>query len=175
METLLKVVAGFREKKIEVPRIMTAGSLTFDLDLAYLYPRIGQETFLQVSPGTWIYWDSEYNRLMPGGFEFAALILAQVIDTSTNNRITLNLGHKRWGADRGPVDLFSRSDLKVVSFNEEHTVLQVETDKSFKIGDYLLIVPKHVCSTVNLFEFFSVIGEDGTVERSEEPVDGRNR
>ncbi len=175
METLLKVMATFRKNKITVPRLITAGSLTFCLDLAYLYPKIGKETHLQVSPGTWIYWDSEYDRLMPGGFEFAALIVTQVIDISENNRIILNLGHKRWGADRGPVDLFSHSDLRVVSFNEEHTVLQNGSKDSFKIGDYILIVPKHVCSTVNLYEYFTVIGESGAIENLEVPVDGRNR
>jgi D-serine deaminase-like pyridoxal phosphate-dependent protein len=175
MQALLRVVAAFKRNTVTVPRIMVAGSLTFNLDLAYLYPRIGEQTLLQVSPGTWIYWDSEYDRLMPDVFEPAALILAQVIHVGGKNRITLNLGHKRWGADRGPVDCFSHPDLRVVSFNEEHTVLQHEGHNTFQIGDYVLIVPKHVCSTVNLYSYFTVIGENGKIAQLKEPVNGRNK
>jgi len=175
MGNLLSVIHSFETKGVSIPRVIVAGSPTFRIDFEILTNKISENTLIQVSPGTWIYWDSEYDKLMPGEFEMAALILAQVIEVGEENRITLNLGHKRWGTDRGPVEIFSEPGLKVAFFNEEHTVLEWEGKKQFEIGDYVLIVPKHVCSTVNLYEHFVLIDEKGKIEILSSPVDGRNR
>jgi D-serine deaminase-like pyridoxal phosphate-dependent protein len=175
MGLLMEIVHVFLKKGIKIPRVMVAGSPTFQTDFAILYPQLRDKTHLLVSPGTWIYWDSVYDELLPGAFEIAAVILAQVIEVGEDNRITLNLGHKRWGADQGPVDRFSHPGMKVICFNEEHTVLMHDVKTSFQVGDFVLIAPKHVCSTVNLYEYITVIGEEGDIKELESPVDGRNR
>jgi D-serine deaminase-like pyridoxal phosphate-dependent protein len=97
------------------------------------------------------------------------------MDLSPLHRITLNLGHKRWAAERGPVQLFSRAQLKVVSYSEEHTVLEHPAEEKFEVGDYVLIAPRHVCPTVNLYEDFTLMGTHGQIEIASSPVDGRNR
>ena len=66
-----------------------------------------------------------------------------------------------------------------VSASEEHTVLRILPEappatRELAIGAPLLIAPRHVCATVNLWESFRVIGADGRIE-GEQPVDGRNR
>ncbi len=71
--------------------------------------------------------------------------------------------------------MFSREGLEVISTSEEHTVLRSRGDREIQIGESLLIVPRHVCPTVNLWENFAVVGPDGTVEIAACPVDGRNR
>lgn len=174
MGVLLNAVRTFQRKGVAVERVMAAGSVSFLEDLRLLHGRLGNNTRLYVSPGNWVYWDSEYDRLLPGAFEIAAVVLAQVIE-SGRGRITLNCGHKRWGADRGPVDQFSHPALRVVSFSEEHTVLAHPPEVDFHIGDYVLIVPRHACSTVNLYEHFAMIGEEGRMETMDAAVDGRNR
>ncbi len=175
MAKLVELVEWFEKRGVQIPRVVAAGSPTFRLDLEILSRAVSAETLVQVSPGTWILWDSDYEQLSPGEFEIAALILAQVIEVGVTNRITLNLGHKRWAADRGKVQLFSEEDLQVVSFSEEHTVLEHSGRKQFQIGDYVLISPRHVCPTVNLYEDFCVIGPEGEIEIASAPVDGRNR
>jgi len=175
MDVLTNVCITFWENGIEIPRIVTAGSSSFSLDLEIMHDRAGDQSHFQVSPGTWIFGDSECNKRLPNTFEIAAAILAQVMDTGPENRITLNLGHKRWGADRGPVELLSDPDLRVVSFSEEHTVLKSNKKNPCQIGDYILVVPRHVCSTVNLYETFVLIDEDGKIENLHCPVDARNR
>ena len=175
MTILMDVFDDFGKKGVTVPRVITSGSISFREDLSILNERIGRKTFLQVSPGNWIYWDSGYDSIIPGQFEIAATILSQVIDVYGNNQITLNLGHKRWGADRGPVERFSPHGLRVLKYNEEHTILESKTDRRFRIGDYVLIIPKHSCSTVNLYEHFTIIGENGEIKEFDSPVDGRNR
>lgn len=175
MSRLLETVEQFRAQGIAVERIITSGSPAFTHDLAYLSGNAPRDLGFQVSPGTWIYWDSKYDGIIPGLFSFAALILAQIIEVSGENRITLNLGHKRWAADQGPVERFVPEGLRIVLFSEEHTVLEHAPGQRFEIGDYVLIVPKHICPTVNLYEFFTLIGPTGAVLDAAVPVDGRNR
>lgn len=175
MRKLLEVLRAFLARNIAVERIVVAGSPTFELDLKILVREIKNGPLVQVSPGTWIFWDSNYEKLTPGKFEIAALILAQVMDVGSGNRITLNLGHKRWAAESGRIELFSRPGLRVVSFSEEHTVLEHPAEEKFEVGDYVLIAPRHVCPTVNLYEDFSVIDDEGKIAIPSSPVDGRNR
>ncbi len=175
MAQLVELLQAFRSRKIEVERLIAAGSPTFQLDLEFLLQEIQDGPLVQVSPGTWILWDSNYEKMMPGNFEIAALILAQVMDVSSEARITLNLGHKRWAAESGKVELFSRPSLKVISLSEEHTVLVHAEEEPFEIGDYVLISPRHVCPTVNLYEEFTVIDGAGAIAQMASPVDGRNR
>lgn len=175
MAKLVDLLQAFRSRKIEVERIIAAGSPTFQLDLEFLLQEIKDGPLVQVSPGTWILWDSNYEKMMPGNFEIAALLLAQVMDVSSEHRITLNLGHKRWAAESGKIELFSRPSLKVISLSEEHTVLEQAEEEPFEIGDYVLISPRHVCPTVNLYEEFTLIDGAGEIAIMASPVEGRNR
>jgi len=175
MQKLIDVFTVFSQNQVPVERVMAAGSLTFEQDLQILYEHISDRTRVMVSPGTWVYWDTEYDAVLRGKFELAALVLAQVIEVGEDNRLTVNCGHKRWGADRGPVEVFSGEGLRVLSFNEEHTVLTVPASDRYNVGDYILIAPKHVCSTVNLYEYVTLIGKDGKIRELQLPVDARNR
>ena len=143
MNYLLDAAERFTGRGVAVPRIVASGSPAFTHDLTYLSANIPKGIHFQVSPGTWIFWDSKYDGIIPGLFTFAAVILAQVIETGMNTRITLNLGHKRWAADQGPVELFAPAGMKVVLFSEEHTVLEHDPGQSFGIGDYVAIVPRN--------------------------------
>ncbi len=160
---------------IRVERIVVGGSPSFLPDLRELVLRHHVDAQIDVSPGTWVYWDSSYAAKMPGMFEIAALVLAQVMDLPGDGLATLNLGYKRWSIDQGPVQLFSMPGLEVASTNEEHTVLRVPAGTSLHVEDRVWIVPRHICSTVNLWETFTLIGEGGRVETAALPVSGRNR
>ena len=158
-----------------VPLVVAAGSPAFLPDLRALLAA-APESEIEVSPGTWIYWDTNYDRLMPGMFRFAALILARVMDRPGKDRVTLDLGHKRWAIDSGPIERFSVNDLEVIKASEEHTVLKTGgAARALLIGDPVLFVPRHICSTVNLWEEFSIVGPTGEIELPHCPVDGRNR
>ncbi len=161
--------------------VCVAGTPPFIEDLDELVNVHKVDAQVEVSPGTWIYWDTGYDRILPGKFKIAALVFAQVMDRpppreGEGELITLNLGHKGWSIDHGPVELFSLPGLEFVSANEEHTVMRTTEDTPrVTIGDPILIAPQHVCPTVNLWETFAVVGTDGTLENASEPVTSRNR
>jgi D-serine deaminase-like pyridoxal phosphate-dependent protein len=158
-----------------VERIIAGGTPGFLPDLRELVVRHRVDADVRVSPGTWIYWDSAYEKLLPGMFTCAALVLAQVIDGPADDLVTLNVGYKRWAIDQGPVESFSAPGLEVVSTSEEHTVLRAGPGTRLSIEDRVLLAPRHVCPTVNLWETFTLVGPDGRVEAAALPVSGRNR
>ncbi|HHS13001.1 MAG TPA: hypothetical protein ENN03_04450 [bacterium] len=174
MKVLIQVFHECAAAGIPVRRVIAAGSPSFLTDLRLLKRDLPSEVHVQVSPGTWVYWDSGYDTLWPGAFCLAALILARVIDKGPGSRVTLNLGHKRWGADQGPLERFSHPGMRVVSFNEEHMVTVLEKGPGLQVGDYVCAVPRHICPTVNLYERAWLIDEQGRIGRVM-PVDARNR
>ncbi len=172
IETLEEVLDNFYGTGILVPRVILGGTPGLLADLKVLKTKhLPTDIFL--SPGTWIYFDGTAHALMPGTFDIAACILAQVIDCPAPNTATLNLGHKRWAIDQGPIKDFSVPGIKAVSWSEEHTVVTNPGNK-LGYGDYVLIAPKHICSTVNLYSHFAVIKE-GEIIIDNCPVDGRNQ
>jgi len=171
---LFHCINTFDEHKVRIDQVIIGGTPSFIADAEFLqHHRL--PTRIYYSPGTWIYFDSKSQELLPDTFDYAALILAQVIDKPTRDTATLNVGHKRWAVDQGPIKLFSNSGLKALSWNEEHTVVTEPQNTTLSIGDYVLFVPAHVCSTVNLWESFVVINKDGAIVRKDCPVDARNR
>jgi D-serine deaminase-like pyridoxal phosphate-dependent protein len=174
MGLLRDLISKLRKEGIGIPRIIVAGSITYINDFHLLSDAAGSESQLQISPGNWIYWDSGYDAIMPGAFEIAALVLVQAIEVA-ENRVTLNCGHKRWGADRGALQLFSLRNAEVLSYNEEHTVLRTGEERSCCVGDHILLAPRHACSTVNLYDYFVLVDEEGSIVEREVGIEGRNR
>lgn len=174
MARLRKALKQFSDNGVKVPMTIVGGTPGFLLD-AEILRQATLQTQVFYSPGTWVYFDSQSREMLPGTFELAALILAQVIDRPTPSTATLNLGHKRWAVDQGPVELFSVSGMVAESWSEEHTVVAVPQHVEPAIGDYILVAPRHVCPTVNLWEHFVVVNANGEVEDVAVPVDARNR
>jgi D-serine deaminase-like pyridoxal phosphate-dependent protein len=158
-----------------VERVVVGGTPGFLHDLRELTQRHRLDAEIEVSPGTWVYWDANYETKAPGLFQYAALVFARVMDRTAPDLATLNLGYKRWGNDQGPVTLFSVPGLAVVATSEEHTVVRLPAGVDLPIEAPVLIVPRHVCSTVNLWESFAIVGPGGRIEASAEPVTARNR
>ncbi len=173
MTDLLSCKNHFIREGIKVPSIMVGGTPGFLADLEVL-SQANPETTLFVSPGTWIYSDSEHARILDNTFEVAALLLTQVIDLPADGLATLNIGHKRWSIDQGLPDVFSEQGVRIQSFSEEHTVLALPVGKDLNIGDYILMAPKHVCSTVNLWEYGILVDSEGQIKQNIQ-IDARNR
>ena len=174
IDPLVDVFKKFEKESIRVPMLMMGGTPSFITDLEYLN-RIHLDTEIILSPGTWVYFDTMDHDILPDTFDVAALILAQVMDRPGTDTAALNLGYKRWAIDQGPVEGFSIEGMKALSWSEEHTVVSVPDGATVDIGDYVLIAPRHVCSTVNLWEHVIIIGPDGAVELRDCPIDARNR
>jgi D-serine deaminase-like pyridoxal phosphate-dependent protein len=175
MEEVTRVLGEAREDGAAAVRLVISGTPGFLHCLEALRLREDLEAEIEVSPGTFIYWDTRYDELMPGRFQLAAMILARVMDRPTPRRITLDLGHKRWAIDQGHVHLFSTPGLEVAKVSEEHTVLEHDGSCPLRVGDPVLIAPRHVCATVNLWEKFHLVDDKGNLQAESLAVTARNR
>lgn len=140
----------------ERPKIIAGGSPSFSIH--------AKKTVRDCSPGTNIFWDHNYASICPEQhFKHALQILTRVISIPASNKICLDLGHKSVAAEN-PIDkrvVFpSHPHVRPVSQSEEHLVLEVEGENTFKVGDLLLGIPYHVCPTVALHEFLHEVKKE---------------
>ncbi|MCE7060359.1 D-TA family PLP-dependent enzyme [Dyadobacter sp. CY343] len=153
------------------PMIITGGSPSFTVHA------LRDNVFL--SPGTNVLWDYGYGDRFDGQpFEHAALILTRVVSKPTAGIVTIDLGHKAIAAEN-PIEnrfrLLNLNGYTVVGQSEEHGVLQVSAEvwDSVSIGDVLYALPYHICPSVALHDFATII-EDGAV-KAEWKIVARNR
>lgn len=157
------------EAGIPVRRLVASGSPGFEFTAQA--PEVDE-----VSPGTWIFWDTGYSSKMPDRFRWAALVLSSVISTPGPDLITLDAGSKAISPDT-PAPHFRALGLpegvEFVRRNEEHQVLRLPAGALRPgVGDQLYLVPHHVCTTVNLWDEACVIDGQGSFVETW-PVDAR--
>ena len=172
---------------LPVKKLVTSGSPTFEITARR--PEIDE-----VSPGTWVLWDRNYSEgLLPNRFRCAALVVARVISRPTSRTVTVDAGSKSISTDVIPVpdrEAIPREEMastllnghaqclnwpgaRFLTRNEEHLVIQLpEGAEQPRIGTLVYLVPRHVCSTVNLWDEMRVVdGEGRTCDTW--PVDAR--
>lgn len=132
-----------------------------------------------LSPGTNVLWDWGYgSRFQDQPFLHAALILTRVVSKPSPGIVTIDLGHKSVAAEN-PIEsrfqLLNLSNYEVVGQSEEHGVLQVGNQEweNIQVGDTYYALPYHICPSVALHDYASVI-ENGDVMDEWEIV-ARNR
>ena len=115
----------------------------------------------ELQAGSYLFMDATYNELdVP--FEPSLFILSTVV--SVNDRLAVvDAGVKSCGVDQGmPVPCgFSVSEVVA---SEEHFQLH-NPSKKLSVGDKVLLIPGHCCSTVNLHDRIYFIENDEVVDR----------
>ena len=144
---------------MDVPCVVGGGAFSF----AYYARTEG----MYGSPGTFIYWDVGYLTVMPDmPFRYAALILTQVVDRYPDEgKITTDLGIKAISSDL-PVEerayLLGQDEAQLILQNEEHGVFRIPGELP-RVGDYLLVVPGHICPTTIRYPGIHVLDTAGEV------------
>jgi D-serine deaminase-like pyridoxal phosphate-dependent protein len=133
--------------------VVAGGSYTFDI-----WPA---DVAAYVSPGSWTYSSAQHDvELAHLGWQPAAFVLASVV-SARSGTLTLDAGCKAITPDKPLVDRF-RWNGRVLLMNEEHTV--VEGD-NLSVGDRVLLIPQHACTTAYLYDSALVKTIDGRWER----------
>lgn len=121
---------------------------------AGLAPRTG---ITEMRPGSYVYGDANQVTLGSQRLEDCALgVVATVVSTPAPERAVIDAGSKALSADlrvaglEGYGMVLGRDDLTVARLSEEHAVVTAPAKTGLAIGDRLLIVPAHACTTVNL-------------------------
>ncbi len=149
--------------------VVAGGSPTF--------PIHAKRKNIECSPGTFIYWDWGYSELCAEqNFVPAALVLSRVISLPDETKICLDLGHKSIASENAldqRVRFISAPDLTFIGQSEEHLIAEVGSGHSWKVGDILYGIPKHICPTVALYDQVQVV-EEGAIA-TQWPVTARGR
>jgi D-serine deaminase-like pyridoxal phosphate-dependent protein len=128
--------------------------------------------------GTYIYNDrSLVQRGACSWDDCAGHVLTTVVSTPVPGRAVIDAGSKALSSDLlGLPDyghVLGRPDIRITGLSEEHGVLTVDPARPLKVGQWIRIVPNHVCVVSNLFDQIWIEKADGTVE--EIKVDARGR
>jgi D-serine deaminase-like pyridoxal phosphate-dependent protein len=130
------------------PLVVAGGTPTF--------PIHAKRKGVELSPGTFIFWDKGYqSTLHEQPFEFAALVATRVISVPDEYTLCLDLGHKAIASENSlpnRVHILNASGFEPVGHSEEHLVLRSATKHAYKTGELFYGVPYHICPTVALYE-----------------------
>ena len=146
-------IEKFAEKKL---KIVVGGSPTFSL-YAFAHEDV------EVSPGTFIFWDAGYKETMPDfDFLWAGIIITRVISIINKTHLCLDLGHKSIAAENPlpRIKFLSNDEIIPIGQSEEHLVVQVENTAKYALGDVWYGVPIHICPTVALYNEVKVVEEN---------------
>ena len=174
---LLKIVSEVERSVKSVPEVITAGTPTFPCSLSYEGFRKGGFVH-RVSPGTIVFCDATSLAQLPEryGYRPAVLVMTRVVSQPRAGMVTCDAGHKTVSADAGVPTcvVVGHSELTPLAPSEEHLPLAVEDGAAGpQVGEALYLLPRHVCPTVNNFNW-ALLVKDGEIE-SVEKVSARGR
>lgn len=112
----------------------------------------------ELQAGSYLFMDNTYKDLnLP--FKNSLFVLTSVV-SKKDNLTVVDAGVKTCGVDQGMPGILNNEAEKIVA-SEEHFQLHNLKNK-VNIGDKMLLIPGHCCSTVNLYDKIYVV-EDGKV------------
>lgn len=155
-DALAQLVLKLRSAGIVTNEVIVAGTPAAPCALSYqrwdaVAPRV------QISPGTVVFNDTTSLQQLPvsWGLRPAALVLSSVVSHPRAARFTCDAGHKAVSADAGvPTCAVAGHPSWIPARpSEEHLPVDCAVDEAIPaIGTPLLLIPRHVCPTVNNFD-----------------------
>jgi D-serine deaminase-like pyridoxal phosphate-dependent protein len=134
-------------------KIVAGGSNTF--------PFYATQKNVECSPGTFVFWDSNYQIHLPEqDFEPALVIVGTIISKPTNATFCIDIGYKAV-ASENPIDkrlvILNDENLIPTAHSEEHLIIENRGKNEYAIGDTIYAQPYHVCPTCALYDSVQVV------------------
>jgi len=162
---LLELSAELAREGLRVEELVTSGTPAFRHALEYPGFARADGPAHRVSPGTVVFHDLRSEEENPElGLVPAAVVLSRVVSHPAPDVVTSDAGSKSLAAEAGnPCALaLGHPELEALKPSEEHLPWRVHGGHPPRRGDVLMLVPRHVCPTVNLAEE-AVLVEGGRV------------
>jgi D-serine deaminase-like pyridoxal phosphate-dependent protein len=161
-DRLLGLLGRLDREGLVAGEVITSGTPSFLYALAYEPFGEIDPTIHRVSPGTVVFHDLRSEQeiedldLLP-----AAVVLVRVVSHPAADIVTCDAGSKSIAAEAGNPCAFvlGHPELEALTPSEEHLPLRVHEGERLERGSTLLLVPMHVCPTVNLAEEALLIDE----------------
>jgi len=151
-------------------KIVAGGSNTF--------PFYAKQENVECSPGTFVFWDSNYqNHLPEQDFKPALVIVGTIISRPTKNTFCVDIGYKAVSSEN-PIDkrlvVLNDENLIPTAHSEEHLIVENRGENEYKIGDIIYAEPYHVCPTVALYDNLQIVNKKHQIYK-QWPVGARGR
>lgn len=129
----------------------------------------------ELRPGVYVFGDAQQVELGVCALDDVALTVVATVVSHAGGRVILDAGSKALGADRAPwATGFGRvqqaPDARIVVLSEHHATVAWGSSALPALGSRVLVVPNHVCNTVNLADVLWLADGSGSW-----PVDARGR
>jgi D-serine deaminase-like pyridoxal phosphate-dependent protein len=94
-------------------------------------------------------------------FLHAAVLLTRIVSKPAKDLLCLDLGHKSVASEmpQPRIKIFGLEEFTVINHSEEHMVIRSSEASKFNTGDHLYCIPYHICPTVALYDYVSVVNE----------------
>lgn len=159
---LSSLIAAAKREGLEIREVSGASTGTVEFR--------GKDTvYTEIQAGSYIFMDAAYNTLKLK-FENALFVLASVIST-TERMIVTDAGMKCIAIDQKP-PIFRDHVQLPVKVSEEHSSIPAPGIKA-AVGERMLIIPGHCCTTVNLHNYYYLVRKNKVVDRI--PVTSRGK
>ena len=134
-------------------KIVSGGSNTF--------PFYAIQENVECSPGTFVFWDANYQTNLPEqNFRTAAVIVGTIISKPTNTTFCIDIGYKAV-ASENTIDkrlvILNDENLIPIAHSEEHLIIENIGKDQYEIGDNIYALPYHVCPTCALYDSVQVV------------------
>lgn len=176
LEAVARLADDLIAAGVPVEEVVTSGTPTLaHAATSPCWTRTGKP-FFSASAGTVVFHDFGYHDMLPEiSFTPAALVLTRVIGRPAPNIATCDAGSKSIAAESGDpcAVVVGRDELVALKPSEEHLPLEGRGADAPRRGDLLLLVPRHVCPTVNLHDVAIII--DGGRFAELAPISARGR
>jgi D-serine deaminase-like pyridoxal phosphate-dependent protein len=127
---------------------------------------------MRLRPGNYVFNDATQMALGVATESSCSLsVLTTVISRPALDRIILDCGSKALSADRmtdrtvGFGVVRGHPEVHIERLFEEHGIASVPRDSVLSVGDRVLVIPNHACTTVNLYDELLVLDDQGALKR----------
>jgi len=121
----------------------------------------------ELQAGSYVFMDADYvkNRKADGElldtFEHSLFVLATVLSVPTDSRAVVDAGLKSHSVDSGLPTLHDAEDIRYAGASDEHGTLDLsESNRRYRVGEVVKLIPGHCDPTVNLHDWYVCIRND---------------
>lgn len=127
----------------------------------------------ELQPGTYIFNDWHYYQTS-SEFKIGATVLGTITNNPAKRLYTIDTGLKAISSDSGYAVLKNYPKTKIKVMTEEHSIIRAGINDHFEIGQKVELIPSHICTTVNLYDFFTVIKDAEIIAKWDILARGKN-
>ncbi len=119
------------------------------------------EGISEIQPGTYVFSDLHLYEVVKD-FNIAASVLSTVCNQTAKKKFTIDAGSKAIPQGDGKPIFKDFPNTTIRLMTEEHSQFRASAKDNFEYGQKVELIPAHICITVNLYDFFTVI-KDGEI------------